>query len=170
MLFRSVCLHILTRSLPLEPPNFLSDEAVVSTFEAALSELTIRFIEAWRELPTSQVRRSRSVPFVSDRANPSPLGEHAGRANSRHLWTGLGSRSFAPWSGPIGRDLRQLPPCVGTGLSLLIDLYAGPRRHAGGPALGLRPHSIVIQGGHLAKNVGAVPRIWTDFLADQRLT
>jgi hypothetical protein len=51
---REVCLHILTRSLPLEPPNFLSDEAVVSTFEAALSELTTQFIEAWQKLPPEQ--------------------------------------------------------------------------------------------------------------------
>jgi len=52
---REVPLHVLTRSLPLEPPNFLSDEAVSSTFEAALCELTEVLIETWQGFPDQHV-------------------------------------------------------------------------------------------------------------------
>lgn len=48
---REVSVHVLTRSLPLEPPNFASDDAVSSTFEAALRELAALFVETWRGSP-----------------------------------------------------------------------------------------------------------------------
>lgn len=65
---REVSLHLLTRSLPLEPPNFLSDEAVSSTFEAALRELTAVFVETWQGSPNASSEGSGAEPAAS----PSP--------------------------------------------------------------------------------------------------
>ena len=70
---QEVSLHIVTRSLPLEPPNFLSDEAVISTFEAALRELTTRFVEAWQESPPAQTRRPSPAREIPNQTRPAPL-------------------------------------------------------------------------------------------------
>lgn len=97
---REISLHVLTRSLPLEPPNFLSDEAVSSTFEAALRELTSVFCETWLALPDVHSGTNRIEPDgesaqetgltteVPDRhegdrtpGKPSPPGTAVGRAN-----------------------------------------------------------------------------------------
>jgi hypothetical protein len=67
---REVSLHVLTHSLPLEPPNFLSDDAVSSTFEAALRELTSVFVETWQGGPTAPAAGNTVAPTEA----PSPEG------------------------------------------------------------------------------------------------
>lgn len=78
---REVPLRILTHSLPLEPPNFLSDEAVISTFRAALDELTTQFVEAW---PVGTTSADQGEPAAGDSPDQAQADRRKESAGGRH--------------------------------------------------------------------------------------
>lgn len=97
---REVSLQIITRSLPLEPPNFLSDEAVSATFAAALRQFPDELATAWlgensasadrKGVPTEDEPVASEAPIVPQET--SPQGDF-GPGSSGGKTTSAGSTS-----------------------------------------------------------------------------
>jgi len=116
---REVSLRVITRSLPLEPPHFLADEAVSATFAAALRRFPDELVAAWQadprlpdtpENPTSAAPVSRidqTQPWDALSQDEVPAGSSGGNITFAGSTTGEASPSGvapASFSGSASPD------------------------------------------------------------------